>query len=107
MGASSYRSSYSGKGSTTSSKSGSSSKRASKAKSKSPMVEMLELLEEVERCREVVSEKQADLNSAKKNLEIAEQRVYEQMDKLDPETKARLKKMMGRLDEKSQDGEER
>ena len=107
MGASSYRSSYSGKGSTTSSKSGSSSKRASKAKSKSPMVEMLELLEEVERCREVVSEKQADLNSAKKNLEIAEQRVYEQMDKLDPETKARLKKMMGRLYEKSQDGEER
>ena len=107
MGASSYRSSYSGKGSTTSSKSGSSSKRASKAKSKSPMVEMLELLEEVERCREVVSEKQADLNFAKKNLEIAEQRVYEQMDKLDPETKARLKKMMGRLDEKSQDGEER
>ena len=107
MGASSYRSSYSGKGSTTSSKSGSSSKRASKAKGKSPMVEMLELLEEVERCREVVSEKQADLNSAKKNLEIAEQRVYEQMDKLDPETKARLKKMMGRLDEKSQDGEER
>ena len=107
MGTSSYRSSYSGKGSTTSSKSGSSSKRASKAKSKSPMVEMLELLEEVERCREDVSEKQADLNSAKKNLEIAEQRVYEQMDKLDPETKGRLKKMIGRLDEKSQDGEER
>ena len=103
MGSSINYSSYSGKGSTAPSK----SKKTSKAKSKSPMVEMLELLEEVERCRDVVSEKQADLDSAKKKLEIAEQKVYAQMDRLDPETKDRLKRMMGRLDEKEQDGEER
>ena len=99
MGSSVHNSSYSGKGSTIPSRSESTAKRASRAKSKSPMVEMLELLEEVERCRDV-------LDSAKQDLERAEQRVYEQMDKLDPETKARLKRMMGRLDEKSQDGEE-
>ena len=107
MGASSYRSSYSGKGSTTPSRSESPIRRPSKARGKSSMIEMLELLEEVERCRDVVSEKQADLDSAKKKLEIAEQKVYAQMDRLDPETKDRLKRMMSRLDEKEQDGEER
>ena len=107
MGASSYRSSYSGKGSTNPSRSESPIRRPSKARGKSSMIEMLELLEEVERCRDVVSEKQADLDSAKKKLEIAEQKVYAQMDRLDPETKDRLKRMMGRLDEKEQDGEER
>ena len=107
MGASSYRSSYSGKGSTTPSRSESPIRKPSKARGKLSMIEMLELLEEVERCRDVVSEKQDDLDSAKKKLEIAEQKVYAQMDRLDPKTKDRLKRMMGRLDEKEQDGEER
>lgn len=117
MGASSYRSSYSGKGSTTpnyhgkgsttSSRSESPIRRTSKARGKSTMVEMLELLEEVERCRDVVAEKKADLDSAKKDLERAEQKVSAQINKLDPETKARFRRMMGGLDQKEQDGEER
>lgn len=105
MGASSYRSSYSGKGSTTPTKSESPIRRVSRGKS--AMVEMLELLEEVERCRDVVAEKKADLDSAKKDLERAEQKVSAQINKLDPETKARFRRMMGGLDEKEQDGEER
>ena len=107
MGSSVHNSSYSGKGSTIPSRSESTAKRASRAKSKSPMVEMLELLEEVERCRDVVAEKKADLDSAKKDLERAEQKVSAQINKLDPETKARFRRMMGGLDEKEQDGEER
>ena len=97
MGASSYRSSsYSGKGS----RSESTTRRTSQARSKSPMVEMLELLEEVERCRDIVTSRQADLDSAKKDLEKAEQKVSAQINKLDPETKARFRRMMGGLDEK-------
>lgn len=38
------------------------------------MIKMLELLEEVERCRDVVISKQADLDSAKKDLERAKTR---------------------------------
>ncbi len=107
MGASSYRSSsYSGKGSTSPSRSESTTRR-SQVKSKSPMVEMLELLEEVERCRDVVTSRQADLDSAKKDLEKAEQKVSVQINKLDPETKARFRRMMGGLDEKEQDDNER
>ena len=71
------------------------------------MIEMLDLLEEVEKCREIVAEKKADLDSAKKDLERAEQKVSAQINKLDPETKARFRRMMGGLDEKEQDGEER
>lgn len=101
MGASSYRSSsYSGKGST--SRSESTIRKASQVRSKSPMVEMLELLEEVERCRDVVTSRQADLDSAKKDLEKAEQKVSAQINKLDPETKARFRRMMGGMDEKGQ-----
>ena len=107
MGARSYRSSsYSGKGSTSPSRSESTTRR-SQVKSKSPMVEMLELLEEVERCRDVVTSRQADLDSAKKDLEKAEQKVSVQINKLDPETKARFRRMMGGLDEKEQDDNER
>ena len=86
MGASSYRSSYSGKGSTTpnyhgkgsttSSRSESPIRRTSKARGKSTMVEMLELLEEVERCRDVVAEKKADLDSAKKDLDHEQQQFF-------------------------------
>ena len=117
MGASSYRSSsYSGKGSTNSSRisdaarvPGTMRERNSEKRNKSPMVEMLELLEEVERCRDVVTERQTDLDSAKKDLEKAEQKVSEQIDKLNPETKARFRRMMGGLDEKGkeQDDNER
>lgn len=104
MGASSYRSSsYSGKGSTSSSRSESTTRRTSQARSKSPMVEMLELLEEVERCRDVVTSRQADLDSAKKDLEKAEQKVSAQINKLDPETKAKFRRMMGGLDEKEKE----
>lgn len=106
MGASSYRSSsYSGKGS--SSKSESTIRKASQVRSKSPMVEMLELLEEVERYRDVVTSRQADLDSAKKDLEKAEQKVSAQINKLDPETKARFRRMMGGLDEKEKEQDER
>ena len=114
MGASSYRSSsYSGKGSTSPSRSTSTSRsesvtrRTSPVRSKSAMVEMIELLEEVERCRDVVTSRQADLDSAKKDLEKAEQKVSEQINKLDPETKDRFRRMMGGLDEKGQDDNER
>ena len=110
MGASSYtRSSYSGKGSTSSSRSETSIRQTYKVKGKSPMVEMLELLEEVEICRDVVTSRQADLDSAKKDLEKAEQKVSAQISKLDPETKARFRRMMGGMDEKGkeQDDNER
>lgn len=107
MGASRY-SSYSGKGSTSVSSNTSSTRRTTReTKSKSPMVEMLKLLEEVERCRDAVTEKQKDLDSAKKDLEKAEQRVSEQIDKLDPETKARFRRMMGGLAEKENNDEGR
>lgn len=102
MGASSYRSSsYSGKGST--SRSESTIRKASQVRSKSPMVEVLELLEEVERCRYVVTKRQTDLDSAKKDLEKAKQKVSAQIDKLDPEIKARFRRMMDGLDEKGKE----
>lgn len=108
MGASTYRSSYSGKGSTSVSKSTSSTRRTTReTKSKSPMVEMLELLEEVERCREVVADRQTDLDTAKRDLEKAEQKVSAQIDKLDSETKARFRRMMGGFDKSDDQGEER
>ena len=72
MGTPTYRStSYDGKGSTNrrgtivnSVEDGvmvSRETRGANRKSKSPMVEMLELLEEVERCREVVADRQSEL----------------------------------------------
>lgn len=116
------RSSYSGKGSTNTTRRESTivnsvengvmvsrEIRETNRKSKSPMVEMLELLEEVERYRDVVASRQADLDSAKKDLERAEQKVSAKIDKLDSETKARFRRMMGGLDEKGkeQDDNER
>lgn len=106
MGTPTYRStSYDGKGSTNrrgtivnSVEDGvmvSRETRGANRKIKSPMVEMLELLEEVERCREVVADRQSELDSAKKDLERAEKKVSDQIDKLDPETKARFRRMMG------------
>lgn len=107
MGSSSY-SSYSGKGSTNTGRNTSANRRfVREERSKSPMVEMLELLEEIERCRDVVATRQADLDSAKKDLERAEQKVSAQINKLDPETKARFRRMMGGLDEKGKEQDER
>ncbi len=109
MGASSYLS-YSGKGSTNTSRSTSTSssrRPVREERGKSPMVEMLELLEEVERCRDVVASRQADLDSAKKDLEKAEKRVSAQINKLDPETKARFRRMMGGMDSQEQEQDER
>lgn len=108
MGTPTYRStSYDGKGSTNTSRTESQVTRGTKPRNKSPMVEMLELLEEVERCREIVAEKQSDLDSAKKDLERAEKKVSAQIDKFDPETKARFKRMMGGIGNQEQgDGNE-
>lgn len=104
MGTPTYRStSYDGKGSTNTSRSESSVTRGNKTRNKSAMVEMLELLEEVERCREVVADRQSDLDSAKKDLERAEQKVSAQINKLDPETKARFRRMMGGIGSQEQD----
>lgn len=109
---------YSGKGSTNTSRiyskdvesristtreTKSRSKSKAKPINKSAMAEMFELLEEVERCRDAVTERQHDLDSAKRDLEIAEQKVSDQIDKFDPETKARLRRMMGTLESKEQD----
>jgi len=103
MGAPTYRSSYSGKGSTNTSRSESSVTRGTKTRGKSAMVEMLELLREVERCREVVADRQSDLDSAKKDLERAEQKVSAQIYKLDSETQARFRRMMGGIGSQEQD----
>lgn len=103
MGAPTYRSSYSGKGTTNTSRSESLVTRETKTRNKSAMVEMLELLEEVERCREVVVDRQSDLDSAKKDLERAEQKVSAQINKLDPETKDRFRRMMGGIGSQEKD----
>lgn len=89
--------SYNGKGSTRRSESTTVSRepKEENRKSKSPMAEMLEFLKEVEKCRDDVETKQRALDSAKKALERAEKKVSAQIDKLDPETKARFRKMMG------------
>ena len=58
-------------------------------------------------CLDVVATRQADLDSAKKDLERAEQKVSAQINKLDPETKARFRRMMGGLDEKGKEQDER
>lgn len=100
MGTPTYRStSYDGKGSSRVP-----SSRATGTKSKSAMLEMLELLQEVEKCREVVDDKQKALDTAKKALDAAEKKVTAKMEELDPETKARLRKMMGGLGSVGQDG---
>ncbi len=92
---------YSGKGSTSPSRSESIIRRTTQTRSKkTPMLELLNLLEEVESCREDVALKKANLDSARKKLEKAEQKVSEKVNELDPETKARFRRMMGSIDEK-------
>lgn len=105
MGASTYRSSYSGKGSTSVSKGKGSTRRNNRVKeSKSQMEVMLELLEKVERCRKVVANRQTALNTAEGDLKKAEQEVSKLMDELDPEIKARLIRMMGGFDKSDDQG---
>lgn len=103
MGASNYN----GKGSTSSTLGESPIRRKSQVRSNSPMVEMLELLEEVEKCRDIVESRQYDLDSAKKDLEKAEQKVSAKVEELDPQTKARYRKMLGGIEEKGEEKDER
>lgn len=79
-------------------------------KKQSEMMKMLELLEKVEECRENVEQRkvevglaQKDLEFAKEDLKRAEQRVAAQINNLEPETKARFRRMMNGMDEKEQD----
>lgn len=102
MGASTY---YSGKGSTSRRDiMNDIESRRTKTSNKSAMITMLELLEEVERCRDVVADKQKDLDIAKNNLKRAEQKVSAQMNKLDSETKLRLQRMISGTDSKELGG---
>lgn len=89
MGAVSY-SSYSGKGSSYSS----SSARRSR-ESVTPMRQMLSLLEDVEDCRADVKERELELDRAMKELKNAEAKVTAQIDKLDPQMRNRLIRMLG------------
>ena len=81
--------SYSGKGSTTNSYSTS---RLSRKKSE--MLVMMELLEEVEKCRQDVEDKKMDLKEAEKRLEQAEAKVKQQVNKLDPQVTAKLRSLL-------------
>lgn len=119
MGASSY-SGYSGKGSTNRTRSTivnsvvdgvmvSREIGRKNNRNKSPMEEMLELLGEVERKRIVVEEKRSNVESAERELEEAKEDLREaeravsgQINKLDPETKARFRRMMGGEEERDE-----
>lgn len=79
-------------------------KSVGEKKSKSPMLEMLDLLKEVEELRDKVEKKQADLDSAIQELKRAEKKVSDQIEKLDPNTRARLRSIMGGLNEKGPEG---
>ena len=61
---------------------------------KSEMLVMMELLEDVEKCRQDVEDKRMDLEEAKKRLERAEAKVRLQVNKLDPEVTAKLRSLL-------------
>lgn len=86
-------SSYSGKGSASQSRPSYREKNSA-----SEMAKTLDLLQEVERCREIVDARKMELRTAEADLERAEQNVSAQINKLDPKTKARFRRMMGGLD---------
>lgn len=95
-------SSYSGKGS--SSYSSYSSYSAPVRKEKTEMEKMLELLEKVEQNRRRVNEKRDNVFSAQRNLTNAEdalkdseKQVMMQLERLDPETRETLTRMMDGL----------
>ena len=61
----------------------------------SAMRKMLELLEKVEACQTEVSVQEMNLKKAKHALKKAEDAVRRQLQKLDPETRARFSLMFG------------
>lgn len=107
---SNHKSNYSGKNSTSysgksSTPSYSSSSPSWERKNTSSMVRMLELLNEVEACRAEVERCENNLDSAKRALTRAEKKVAAQVNKLDPETRARFRKMMNGMDALRDDDE--
>lgn len=76
--------------------------RETKQKEDSPLAVVFWLLDKLEECRDDVAEKQSELDSAKEKLEMVEQKISLQLNKLDPETRDRLKRKMGRTDTKEQ-----
>lgn len=80
---------------------------AKEERRKSAMKEMLELLEEVENCRDDVDQRKIDLELAKKELQFAErelekaeERVADQLNNLDPDTRNRFRRMIGAMDDR-------
>ncbi len=99
-------SSYSGKGS--SSYSSYSSYREPVRKEKTSMEKMLDLLGVVEQNRRKVDERRSDVEGAQKNLMRAEsalkdseRQVMMQLEKLDPETRETLTRMMDGLNRRT------
>ena len=76
--------------------------RETKQKEDSPLAVMFWLLDDLEKCRDDVAEKQSELDSAKEKLEMEKKKISLQLNKLDPETRDRLKRKMGRTDTKEQ-----
>mgnify|MGYP005784037303 FL=1 len=60
---------------------------------KSEMLVMMELLEEVEKCRQDVEDKKMNLKEAEKRLEQAEAKVKQQVNNLDPQVTAKLRNL--------------
>lgn len=60
---------------------------------KSEMLVMMELLEEVEKCRQDVEDKKMNLKEAEKRLEQAEAKVKQQVNNRDPQVTAKLRNL--------------
>ena len=60
---------------------------------KSEMLVMMELLEEVEKCRQDVEDKKMNLKEAEKRLVQAEAKVKQQVNNLDPQVTAKLRNL--------------
>lgn len=60
---------------------------------KSEMLVMMELLEEVEKCRQDVEDKKMNLKEAEERLEQAEAKVKQQVNNLDPQVTAKLRNL--------------
>ena len=91
MGASVYRSSYSGKGSTSTEK--------VETKSKSTLAEIIDLLKEVEDCKERVTLAEKKVGEAKKKLQEAEETVNTKLKQLDPTTRDSIRRLLKGLEE--------
>ncbi len=110
MGQSSY---YSGKGSTQySGKSSSSSSHYSgkggtqyreeytgrHRRSNSSYQEIIRLLEELDECRDNIDYKREELENAERRFNQTERKLIETLNKLDPEMRARISKMLNGFD---------